>query len=112
MLMQLVELSFLREVTGNNPTLIKEFLNDFLIEEEEFENTIHEYIINQDVASIKKAIHRFKSCIKVIGMPTLNAHLDLMEYYLKNQDFENVANEICHMKIVVINSKKEFEANI
>jgi len=107
--MCLLELNFLKSVTNNDPILIKEFVTDFLIEELEFEGEIKLQAQCRNVKNIEKAIHKFRSCIKVIGIPCLEKEIDLLEYYLKNHDFDNINCGIQHMQIILDMSKKELE---
>lgn len=105
--MCLLELNFLRQITNNDPILMKEFVSDFLIEEQEFEGEITLQAECRNIKNIEKAIHKFKSCIKVIGIPCLEKEIELLEYYLKNQDFENINYEIRHIQVILSDSKKE-----
>jgi PAS domain S-box-containing protein len=82
---QLVDLSYLKNVSNNDPEFIREMINTFL---ESMPKTILEmetYSTKNDWINLGKAIHKIKPSLTMMGMPTLKALAIEMEQQCKTQ---------------------------
>src|SRR6478609_8977769 len=82
---QLVDLSYLKNVSHNDPEFIKEMINTFL---ESMPKTIREietFSTTKDWVNLGKAIHKIKPSLTMMGMPTLKALALEMEQQCKTQ---------------------------
>lgn len=75
----MIDLSFLKEITGNDPAAIVTFLQDFLNDKEQFEGMFAQSRKEQDHLKVRQAAHYFASSAKVLGISTLQKELETLE---------------------------------
>lgn len=81
----LVDLSYLRNVSNNDPEFIREMINTFLESMPKTINEIQTYTEAKDWNNLGKSIHKIKPSLTMMGMPSLKALAIEMEQQCKTQ---------------------------
>ena len=71
-----IDLSELTKVADNDEEFIKEIIAILLQEIPENLKNIELYVLNEDIASLKKLIHKMKSSFMLVGMKALSPIAD------------------------------------
>lgn len=74
-----INLSYIREIVGEDPQMLKEFISDIVDQMEETDRLIQQHIQNRDLDGLAKTAHRLKSSLQIIGATTLAAKLNELE---------------------------------
>jgi HPt (histidine-containing phosphotransfer) domain-containing protein len=82
------DLSYLKEVTGDDDEVLKEFIIMFFDQLPEFKNGLHEHLDNKDYKKLGELAHKAKSSVMTFGMEDLGWRLK--ELQLKTQELEGI----------------------
>lgn len=86
---QVINLEYLFEIAGNDKSLIKELIDVFILQIEEFKTDIETALENKDIEMLKHVAHKFKSSVRMFGMNEVGEKLNTIETYTNlEQDVE------------------------
>jgi len=85
---RLTDLSYLKELTGGESEIIKEFIGMFLEQMDEFRDGMNSYLADQKWKELGEIAHKAKSSVRTFGMKDLGHKLKEMQ--LKNQRLEDI----------------------
>lgn len=81
-------LDYLKEITGGEPDVMKEFIQMFFDQFPEFRNGMHNYLAEKKYKELGELAHKAKSSVMTFGMNDLG--LRLKELQLKTQKLEAI----------------------
>jgi HPt (histidine-containing phosphotransfer) domain-containing protein len=81
-------LDYLKEITGGEPEIMKEFIQMFFDQLPEFRDGLTGYLANQQWEELGKLAHKAKSSVMTFGMNELGYRLK--ELQLKTQKLEAI----------------------
>ncbi len=76
---RVINLEYLFEIAGNDKDVIKELTGVFVEQIVEFKLVAEEAIKNNDIDSLKKIAHKFKSSVKMFGIENVADKLNSIE---------------------------------
>jgi HPt (histidine-containing phosphotransfer) domain-containing protein len=85
----IIDLSYLREMSGNNKDIMIEMVEIFIEQNPEFTEGISSYFENRQWTKLGAIAHKAKSSVRIMGMDELGDCLEKIEHYSKgNQKVE------------------------
>lgn len=85
---RLTNLTYLREITGGEPEIMKEFIQMFFDQIPEFRNGLTKHLADQKWKELGELAHKAKSSVMTFGMNNLG--YELKELQLKTQKLEDI----------------------
>ncbi len=85
---RLTDLAYLKEITGGEPEIMKEFIQMFFDQIPEFRIGLTEHLANQKWKELGELAHKAKSSVMTFGMNDLGHQLK--ELQLKTQKLEDI----------------------
>jgi len=86
---KLIDLSYLKDMSGDNKDIMHEMVEIFLEQTPEFTEGISEYFENKQWTNLGAVAHKAKSSVRIMGMNDLGDCLEKIEHYSKgNQKIE------------------------
>ena len=85
---RLTNLSYLQEITGGEPEIMKEFIQMFFEQIPEFRDGLSSHLANQKWKELGELAHKAKSSVMTFGMNELGYRLK--ELQLKTQRLEDI----------------------
>jgi HPt (histidine-containing phosphotransfer) domain-containing protein len=85
---RLTNLTYLREITGGEPEIMKEFIQMFFDQIPEFRNGLTKHLADQKWKELGELAHKAKSSVMTFGMNNLG--YQLKELQLKTQKLEDI----------------------
>lgn len=85
---RLTNLSYLQEITGGDPEIMKEFIQMFFEQIPEFRDGLSSHLANQKWKELGELAHKAKSSVMTFGMNELGYRLK--ELQLKTQRLEDI----------------------
>ncbi|MGZ2369917.1 Hpt domain-containing protein [Ancylomarina sp. YFZ004] len=86
---KIIDLSYLREMSGNNKDIMVEMVEIFIEQNPEFTEGISSYFENKQWTELGAVAHKAKSSVRIMGMDELGDCLEKIEHYSKgNQKVE------------------------
>lgn len=85
---RLTNLSYLQEITGGEPEIMKEFIQMFFEQIPEFRDGLTSHLANQKWKELGELAHKAKSSVMTFGMNELGYRLK--ELQLKTQRLEDI----------------------
>lgn len=79
-----INLSYIREIVGEDPVMLKEFIADIVNQMDETDHLLQQHIQNRDLDGLAKTAHRLKSSLQVIGATPLASKLSELETLAAN----------------------------
>lgn len=73
------DLTYLKNMSGGSPEIIKEMVNLFAEQVVEIAEQMHEALANKDWVNLGKLAHKAKSSVAIMGMNDLSAELKRLE---------------------------------
>lgn len=83
-------LDYLKEIAGNEPEVVKEFIQMFFDQLPEFKNGMKAYLAEKKWKELGEVAHKAKSSVMTFGMNDLGQKLK--ELQLKTQKLEDIEN--------------------
>lgn len=77
------DLSYLKEMSGNDSDIIKEMIEIFIDQVSEFEQEISTHFTSRDWSSLGAIAHKAKSSVRTMGMEELGNSLEQLEHLSK-----------------------------
>ena len=86
---KIIDLSYLKEMSGNNKDIMVEMVEIFIEQNPEFTEGISSYFENKQWTELGAIAHKAKSSVRIMGMDELGDCLEKIEHYSKgNQKVE------------------------
>jgi len=86
---KLIDLSYLKEMSGDNKDIMHEMVDIFIEQNPEFTLGIATYFENKQWTNLGAIAHKAKSSVRIMGMSALGDCLEKIEHYSKgNQKIE------------------------
>ena len=85
---KLINLSYLNEVTGGEPEIMKEFIQMFLDQIPEFRDGLQKYLNEKRYKELGELAHKAKSSVMTFGLEDLGMQLKKLQ--LKTQVLEGI----------------------
>jgi HPt (histidine-containing phosphotransfer) domain-containing protein len=89
-------LDYLKEITGGEPEIMKEFIQMFLDQLPEFRDGMTSFLAEQRWKELGEIAHKAKSSVMTFGMNELGTSLKVLQ--LKTQNLENIETYEVHVK--------------
>ena len=86
--LRLTDLSYLNELTGGEPEIVKEFIEMFFGQIDEFRDGMNGYLAEQKWKELGELAHKAKSSVMTFGMNDLGHRLK--ELQLKTQQLQDI----------------------
>ncbi len=84
-----LDLSYLKEMSGNNKDIMKEMVAIFIEQTPEFTQGVADYFESRNWTQLGAIAHKAKSSVRIMGMNELGTCLENIEHYSKgNQKVE------------------------
>lgn len=80
---KITDLSYLKEMSGNDKSIIEEMIEIFIDQIPEFEEEITTHFDNQDWSKLGAIAHKAKSSVRTMGMEYLGDCLEQLEHFSK-----------------------------
>ena len=80
---KIIDLSYLKEMSGDNKDIINEMVEIFIEQNPEFIEGIASYFKNKQWAKLGAISHKAKSSVRIMGMDELGDCLEKIEHYSK-----------------------------
>lgn len=103
-------LAYLKEVTGGEDEILKEFIVMFFEQLPEFKEGLHEHLETKDYQKLGELAHKAKSSVMTFGMEDLG--WKLKELQLKTQKLEDIETYPDYVKEfdgVIAQAEKELQ---
>jgi HPt (histidine-containing phosphotransfer) domain-containing protein len=81
----ITDLAYLRNMSGDNPDIIKEMIGIFVEQAEEYIRDMKKNLEDKNYDAIGKLAHKAKSSISIMGMNDLAADLKTLELLAKEE---------------------------
>ncbi|WP_282126282.1 Hpt domain-containing protein [Marinifilum flexuosum] len=86
---QLTDLSYLKEMSGNDISIIEEMIEIFIEQIPEFTEEVSNYFETQNWEGLGAVAHKAKSSVRTMGMDSIGDCLEQLEHFSKgNLKFE------------------------
>ena len=79
----ITDLSYLSGMSGGNPDIIKEMINIFIEQTQEYIVDMQKFLNEKDYIQLGKLAHKAKSSVAIMGMNDLAANLKTLELIAK-----------------------------
>lgn len=86
----IVDLSYLRENTGNNPEVIKELAGIFIIQVQELAENMKESLRKKDWNTLARLAHKANTSVSIMGLHDLAQKLKQMELDIVSEKDEEL----------------------
>ncbi|MDE5422175.1 Hpt domain-containing protein [Ancylomarina sp. DW003] len=80
---KIIDLSYLKEMSGNNKEIMIEMVEIFIEQTPEFTQGISNYFENKQWTELGAIAHKAKSSVRIMGMSELGDCLEKIEHYSK-----------------------------
>src|SRR5690606_30361412 len=74
-----INLSYIKEMLGDDPEVVKEFVSDIIMQIKETELLIHNFVEEKNFRAISSAAHKIKSVVQMIGADHLYQKIQELE---------------------------------
>jgi len=81
----ITDLAYLRNMSGDNPDIIKEMIGIFIEQAEEYIREMKKNLEDKNYDAIGKLAHKAKSSISIMGMNDLAADMKTLELLAKEE---------------------------
>lgn len=93
-----INLSYIQEIVGDDPEVLKEFITDIIRQMDETNYLLKQQISERNIGGLAKTAHRLKSSLKIIGAEDLYEKLNQLEQVA---DRTKIPNEILALSKVI-----------
>ncbi|MDE5419519.1 Hpt domain-containing protein [Labilibaculum sp. DW002] len=80
---KLTDLSYLKEMSGNDYSIIKEMIDIFIEQVPEFLDEVSNSFESQDWQALGAVAHKAKSSVRTMGMEKTGSYLEQLEHFSK-----------------------------
>lgn len=110
---RVTNLSYLNEITGGEPEIIKEFIEMFFEQIPEFRDGLRKHLNNKSYKELGELAHKAKSSVMTFGMNDLGTNLKKLQ--LKTQqleDIETYPDYISEFESIISQAEQELQAEL
>jgi len=111
-----IDLSYLREMSGGNQSLILEMIDIFKDQVKEFAEDLETHYENKDFEQLGKLAHKAKSSISIMGLNELATDLKTLELLVKagkDQDkYQQIIDKFKFETLEAVNELNEVTNNL
>lgn len=108
-------LQYLYSLSNENSDFLKEMIDVFFEQINEFTSSINKAIEETNWHTIHKSSHKFKSSLRVMGIENLTVHFEAVHKFAKEQirieEIKNLVDDIIHYCKKCMNELKDFKNN-
>jgi HPt (histidine-containing phosphotransfer) domain-containing protein len=112
----ITDLAYLRNMSGDNPDVIKEMIGIFIEQAEEYIRDMKKNLEDKNYDAIGKLAHKAKSSISIMGMNDLAADMKTLELLAKEEkekeSYPVFINKFVSQTQLAITELKETAANL
>jgi len=84
------DLTYLKSITNNDPSIIREMIELFIAQVPEFSENLTKYLLTKNYIELGKEAHKAKSSLLVIGMEELGSEMKTLQLLtLENKSQES-----------------------
>jgi HPt (histidine-containing phosphotransfer) domain-containing protein len=80
------DLTYLTNMAGGNPEIVKEMIQIFIDQAQEYIVEMRKYLDEKDYLSLGRLAHKSKSSVAIMGMNDLAAELKILELLAKESN--------------------------
>jgi len=77
--MAYTDLSYLKEITGGESSIVQEMVEMFFAQVDEFKENLNKYLEEEKWAELGKEAHKAKSSVLIVGMEDLGKNLKKLQ---------------------------------
>ncbi|HPR33114.1 MAG TPA: Hpt domain-containing protein [Prolixibacteraceae bacterium] len=77
--MAYTDLSYLREITGGEDSIVREMVEMFLAQVDEFKENLNKHLNEKNYTELGKEAHKAKSSVLIVGMEDLGKNLKKLQ---------------------------------
>lgn len=77
--MAYTDLTYLKEITGGESSIVKEMVEMFLAQVDEFKENLTKYLNEKNYVDLGKEAHKAKSSVLIVGMEDLGKNLKKLQ---------------------------------
>ena len=77
--MAYTDLSYLKEITGGESSIVQEMVEMFFAQVDEFKENLNKYLKEESWAQLGKEAHKAKSSVLIVGMEDLGKNLKKLQ---------------------------------
>jgi len=106
-------LDYLKEITGGEPEIVKEFIQMFLDQLPEFRNGMTEFLADKKWKELGEIAHKAKSSVMTFGMNDLGIRLKALQLKTqKLEDIETYEDHVSEFMIIVAAAEIELKEDL
>ncbi|MBN1926860.1 MAG: Hpt domain-containing protein [Prolixibacteraceae bacterium] len=112
--MAYTDLSYLKEITGGEPSIVKEMVEMFLSQVDEFKENLNKYLKEKNFIELGKEAHKAKSSVLIVGMEELGKNLKKLQLLTEEgseietySDYVKMFNEQCDEAVKELTAELE-----
>ncbi len=105
--MAYTDLSYLKEITGGESEIVKEMIEMFLAQVDEFKENMNKFLEDKNWTDLGKEAHKAKSSVLIVGMEELGKNLKKLQLLTEEEkevetyaDYVNMFNEQCDAAVI------------
>lgn len=110
--MAYTDLSYLKEITGGEGSIVKEMVEMFLEQIEEFKTNMTKFLDEKKYSELGKEAHKAKSSVLIVGMEELGKNLKKLQLITEQgteietySDYVNMFIEQCDAAVTELNEE-------
>ncbi|MGF7139509.1 Hpt domain-containing protein [Roseimarinus sediminis] len=77
--MAYTDLTYLKEITGGESSIVREMVEMFVAQVDEFKENLHKHLNDGNWAELGKEAHKAKSSVLIVGMEELGKNLKKLQ---------------------------------
>lgn len=105
--MAYTDLNYLKEITGGEPEIVREMVEMFIAQVEEFKENLAKYLVDKNWTDLGKEAHKAKSSVLIVGMEDLGKNLKKLQLLTEANkeietypDYVKMFNEQCDAALI------------
>jgi HPt (histidine-containing phosphotransfer) domain-containing protein len=105
--MAYTDLNYLKEITGGEPEIVREMVEMFIAQVEEFKENLAKYLADKNWTDLGKEAHNAKSSVLIVGMEDLGKNLKKLQLLTEANkeietypDYVRMFNEQCDAALI------------
>lgn len=84
--MAYTDLSYLKEITGGESSIVEEMIEMFIGQVEEFKENLNKHLADENWLELGKEAHKAKSSVLIVGMEELGKNLKKLQLLTEEED--------------------------
>lgn len=110
--MAYTDLNYLKEITGGEPEIVREMIEMFMAQVDEFKENMGKYLADKNYIELGKEAHKAKSSVLIVGMEELGANLKKLQLLTEANkdidtypDYVKMFNEQCDAALIELKAE-------